>query len=72
MNYHEPDEMHVIRKSEYKTLLNKVDHLQEMNKVLQSSLDSLVAGISDLKADNETLNAKIRVLKELLKEIVNG
>ena len=76
MNHLEELEDNVmISKAEYTMLSNRQKdalRLSNENAVLRSSLASSEANVSDLQADIDNLNAKVKVLKELIKEIANG
>jgi cell division protein FtsB len=64
-----------IFSSKHRSLLNSAldaQRLREENEVLRTSLASSEANVADLQADIDNLNAKVKVLKELIKEIANG
>jgi cell division protein FtsB len=76
MNHWEELEDNVtIPSSKHRSLLNSALDAQRLRKeteVLRASLASSEANVADLQADIDNLNAKVKVLKELIKEIANG
>lgn len=70
-----PENIVMLSQAEYTMLSNRQKdalRLSNENAVLRSSLASSEANVADLQADIDNLNAKVKVLKELIKEIANG